>query len=1399
MVTAAEALALTSEKKFHIFIEKVLESFVNIKENSTDNVLMEWELALELYKHSRLHIVPILVGTNPDGMSKKFNGWRVPLPDVYTAHCKTRTVKETVQELMRIQGVFLDPEDPAPRLRDLLERFQTHIWPKYRTTWADQAAIGMEEEQLCAQCGEVYLESKNTKNACRYHVIWGRGDSNMRVGCCNRSSGDPGCKTSRHRPDNHNEYPYALHEVFWKTCIQWNQYSSWLPLQLSYPAGSDNYMVETQITVGCTEGSHNWTDRLFTYGWFGQAYHKVYDYDEVAKIGLGEEKVTSQWKIKVGTLEERIMGVGEGVWRLVVSWTPKDEETYPTIGAILFRWEGPEYAPEHTAAPIKAFEKVGLGSYTLPPITRSGTQLPFPKPRKPAPPKSWNEGLPIKLAFKSAEIKSDADMEQDNRITLSIEYPEGSRKIDVKSLNLTIYYRLRGFNTDDNHPNVFKDPNDPKDHLDPLQWHVLTGHTWQEYPKNERHPTTMTIGFSFPNLTNNFPIHFHNQDAISWRNLGGVTSRAGPLLFDVVLSNTSGKQAGVTFERCADLSAEFERRTQKPKDFIGQLSVDYSEIWRREYLWVEKGVGLSKATYKSTEERQIVVVVHAEQVCDKVFNYDVGVLRDAVKSAIKSQNPIVKLHGDTNTNYFSMDDGPRLEVDSTYQINAIVDIDRKVVYALQIGLSSDIGKARGYFRVPEYGDCLWNGKFEPITEEMAVKNFRRGMEVVPVSEVGALESFEEDGEELWVDQDETDFAVRVVEEAESDEYEEDGEEEEVKGVVQTVIDRPTGFAKPAIDINTPPESRGTSASQEKGSAVNGISGSPETPTNAPTPIVVNGEPPKPSAKIHSPSRTSTFGRPPAAAGLDTPTALIASLREELRTMIKGEKSAAAPPPPTFDVYAAIQSLRDELRTLANQQRATPPAFDMQMLVQTLRQEIRDMLREEESRTPQGSSFDTGAVVDILQEDLHTMIQQERLNSAQSSGTADTAIIIESLRADLQSIIINEMSSLQRPPSLTLDSIRSTIRTEVRPILNDEIAKLPQSRDIKSIIQKELVKIPQLAQQQAPIDPDVLRSLVRTEIRATVHDEMENFFDRLKIGKEVHSASLPRKPSVVTPTTMSPPASVVNRGRITPSPTSKKKSTTTLSANGPVSPTTASPSTPSTAHPAANTTPSPSPKSPTQLIPQPTDPKQPSSAWGWPQPGQLTPPASPSARPGYAFPSNPAPPAPPRDASTRRSEYQPLMNFNAYAAAANYPPPAENGGGEQQQQHQQAYGAAYQSHYAMTTNPASPPPQQPYANGNPYPPTIYHPAPPPSSQPHNAQFAPPTHHEYQAQQPPQQQSAPATSEGISQGGMVAAAAAASAWGGRMMQRRKSDASGVLANMKGLVGKLGTARPADQNAV
>jgi hypothetical protein len=90
---------------------------------------MEWELAVDKLEAGESDfIVPVLVGeyiSLADGSKalKKFGAFGgvagKPWPDEFSTTCKTRTIKQTMQKLFKIQGIHLDPEKVSAASKDI--------------------------------------------------------------------------------------------------------------------------------------------------------------------------------------------------------------------------------------------------------------------------------------------------------------------------------------------------------------------------------------------------------------------------------------------------------------------------------------------------------------------------------------------------------------------------------------------------------------------------------------------------------------------------------------------------------------------------------------------------------------------------------------------------------------------------------------------------------------------------------------------------------------------------------------------------------------------------------------------------------------------------------------------------------------------------------------------------------------------------------------------------------------------------------------------------------------------------------------------------------------------------------------------------------------------------------
>ncbi|KAI8849603.1 hypothetical protein BC829DRAFT_180753 [Chytridium lagenaria] len=154
-----------------------LAIFEAISEDSEDNVLAEWEAALDLNSKGNVDILPLLIGTNADqGAYNRFSAFSTSsIPNITPLHIK-RSARSVIADMLAIQGLFVDPSDLEERLSILCERFASNIWSKYRHLWHDQDCLAPESFSVCVQCGTDYRESQNAagvvflSQVCASHV-----------------------------------------------------------------------------------------------------------------------------------------------------------------------------------------------------------------------------------------------------------------------------------------------------------------------------------------------------------------------------------------------------------------------------------------------------------------------------------------------------------------------------------------------------------------------------------------------------------------------------------------------------------------------------------------------------------------------------------------------------------------------------------------------------------------------------------------------------------------------------------------------------------------------------------------------------------------------------------------------------------------------------------------------------------------------------------------------------------------------------------------------------------------------------------------------------------------------------------------------------------------------------
>ncbi|KAJ3055432.1 hypothetical protein HK097_010526, partial [Rhizophlyctis rosea] len=155
--------------------------------------------------------------------------------------------------------------------------------------------------------------------------------------------------------------------------------------------------------------------------------------------------------------------------------------------------------------------------------------------------------------------------------------------------------------------------------------------------------------------------------------------------------------------------------------------------------------------------------------------------------------------------------------------------------------------------------------------------------------------------------------------------------------------------------------------------------------------------------------------------------------------------------------------------------------------------------------------DLSSLFATLKEDLTKTIKQELETSSrqqQFRSELATENLQMMIRNEVRSAVQSEMSSVRSIIQEKLSHLSIPSPTQSQPL---------DAETIRSLLRDELS---QFAPSTPPtntdpssahhLSPDILRSLVRTEVRVTIHDELENFFDRLNKAKD---SSLPRKPSV----------------------------------------------------------------------------------------------------------------------------------------------------------------------------------------------------------------------------------------------------------------------------------------------
>ncbi|KAJ1561547.1 hypothetical protein HK405_003581, partial [Cladochytrium tenue] len=176
-----------------IVSESSLASAAEMPPGAVDNLLREWDLALDLAKVGELVIIPVLVGSNgPDGSYRRFTAFHlIGQMSADRPAGASRSAREIVSSILAVQGVFVDPTDLGDKVRHIAARLTTDVWPTFRHRWADPSAVAPETVRNCVQCGQGFRDSENFASACAFHS----GILGQKYQCCWKD--DP-CKRGKH-------------------------------------------------------------------------------------------------------------------------------------------------------------------------------------------------------------------------------------------------------------------------------------------------------------------------------------------------------------------------------------------------------------------------------------------------------------------------------------------------------------------------------------------------------------------------------------------------------------------------------------------------------------------------------------------------------------------------------------------------------------------------------------------------------------------------------------------------------------------------------------------------------------------------------------------------------------------------------------------------------------------------------------------------------------------------------------------------------------------------------------------------------------------------------------------------------------------------------------------------
>ncbi|KAI8811537.1 hypothetical protein BJ742DRAFT_796348 [Cladochytrium replicatum] len=723
-----------------IVSEANVAALYNMEQGGTDNVLMEWELALELASTGSIDIIPLLLGSTVmvDGAQtyRRFSAFNLDrIPDVYSAHGgKKMTVRETVGRMLRLQGLFVNPADLSEKISALIEKFSKDVWPKYRHMWHDQSIIGPEPVLVCVQCGQDYLQSTNAEGSCRFHSVWNGNKGGVGVApCCDKKEHE-GCKRNNHRKSHHNEYPYAAKSE-WAAGIV--NYTNMRDVYLFISADDHNMdsSESATIEIGIVRDNHPDEGKVYIAAWANNRkagrWFMTFNYADVT---------TSDTARQIFEHTDAKGTIARGQWVI----DPDDpmiigmevECTTPTCIApakarVMIRWPGAESTAlpepvtiEELSRPIFGERPIN-GTIVLPPPKIKGKMLTIPRTRKPQDPKVWSTTPRMRIQVKETE-QSHNYSNWDQFVAEMLVINTGDRPIGLLSANA--WWKLAPAESEKDR---IVDLNGGKG----AEWEDADDINAREAINDIRNAKQLPLQVP-PFGTLKVRVSCGVKETAGGKNFShqrvSWMTRLCPVHVDFELEDLEGEKCGAVVEflwEGAKRTYDWVRWDEdREKTDLFMLTCDDVPAWERGRAVVVQGENGSVHKLRQ-------IVVRAERIA-RGETVDDENAEDGSSASLVNGTRWVEYSGDKIKG----------------ELWFLVNLRARRVYGLKILLHSSTTSTVGYYQIPPYGDALLGEVHRKESAEPRYMNMTKWFDAPMLEGVDASDEaspFVDEGYELY--------------------------------------------------------------------------------------------------------------------------------------------------------------------------------------------------------------------------------------------------------------------------------------------------------------------------------------------------------------------------------------------------------------------------------------------------------------------------------------------------------------------------------------------------------------------------------------------------------------------------------------------------------------------------